>query len=376
MKSIRYFFLICILMIFQGCKETSSGPSDIQLNEIVLKDLMISEEINVSIIEHPESKNKNITYLRLCKKIELNSSDNRDNYFVNITDLCIDRNDNLYVADSTLHKVFKFDNKQEFILSFGDSGQGLGEFIGILGINSGNDGKIYISDNRGLKICIFSPEGNFIREIHLESNPFDIPVVNSRGEIYLLSGSGFEIIDIYGSDFNFLQSFLNIKFNHYFPLEKPSKPILKRILLYPPSFRSVLKVMAPNNHYYIILNNSLLVFHYNDRNILELLFKAYNPRISEDLIKRYNTVKKKGGWINCFGAAFLDNKNLLNLVYFNKAINEPEIYRFRSTGQFVDTLKILNPEYKSNRIVEACDSKGNYFGINNEKSIIYIYRTY
>ena len=132
---------------------------------------------------------------------------------------------------------------------------------------------------------------------------------------------------------------------------------------------------APNNHYYIILNNSLLVFYYNDKNVLEILFEVNHPRISDDLKKRYNTVKKKGGWINCFGAAFL-NSNLLNLVYFNITLNEPEIYRFKSSGQFVDTLRILNPESKSNRVIEACDSKGNYFGINTKESIIYIYRTY
>lgn len=50
-------------------------------------------------------------------------------YFWSISDICCDKEGNLYVADSGWNKIFKFNSEGKFLLSFGREGQGPGEFV-------------------------------------------------------------------------------------------------------------------------------------------------------------------------------------------------------------------------------------------------------
>lgn len=88
--------------------------------------------------------------------------------FSSISSVCEDKSGNFYVVDGLERKVLKFDNKGNLILSFGQKGQGPGDFH--------SPGRIIISEQGCLAVCedmydvsFHGPDGMFIKRIHLSN---------------------------------------------------------------------------------------------------------------------------------------------------------------------------------------------------------------
>jgi hypothetical protein len=302
-----------------------------------------------------EKTNDNNTYnLKKIGEISKPSSENKD-FFIKITGLCTDDNSNLYAVDSGWNAVFKFDSKDNYIRSFGRDGQGPGEFLGnslncSLGLSFGRDGKLYVLDNCNKRISIFSPDGKFIRQLSTSVVPNDTAIVNSNGDIYLLSKSGIKVVDCFNSNFKFKDYLLEFSSHLQFPLQKPfSTERNSSFVLRQPAAFDIIELVTKDDRLILISNFSLKVFVFgihnqklNEFDIEEKLFiNDYRIKLKraekefEKLIKNSKRKEKLSMYVSAF-KAFLDKDDNLCLVC---SMNDgtPRIFRYKTNGLFLDT---------------------------------------
>jgi tripartite motif-containing protein 71 len=98
------------------------------------------------------------------------------------SDVAVDANGNIYVAEAGSHRVQVFTGDGEFVRSFGSYGMGESQFIAPRSIAVDKNGNIYVSDNNA-RLQIFTNEGTFIRSIENGSMAYGIGVDNS-GNIF------------------------------------------------------------------------------------------------------------------------------------------------------------------------------------------------
>ena len=118
--------------------------------------------------KHPKWHSKKIEIIKIA---QIGSDDiSRENYiFGLISDMAVDKHNNIYVLDRGLSKVLKYDKNGTFLFSLDlVKGYGPGEFIlpRKLAIDSLNN--ILISDDVRRKIIIFDQDGNFKNEISID----------------------------------------------------------------------------------------------------------------------------------------------------------------------------------------------------------------
>lgn len=259
-----------------------------------------------------------------------------------------------------------------YLNSFGQQGQGPGDFLGELKINVGNDSKLYITDNNSYKLIVYSLDGKFLNQFSLPGKAYDKVVANSKGDIYILSPSGFKIIDCYDSSFKYRDSMLDMNYQVCFLYEKPSLRIFSRISSRLTTME-IHKIVSKDDQLFVVFNNSQAVVRMDQNSNVASRFRVEHPRFVDDYKKRLKLASKNGAWINCFGSVFLDNKGLICLCYYNESLKIPEVYRYRKDGKFVDTIRFKNIFRQSNAMLLTCDSQGNYYGVENN-SYIAVYR--
>lgn len=350
-KVLVSLLLVGVILSFTGCERTA--VSEIKEQEIESSGIFDEEQ---------SLQEEKITYLEKVGEISEGFCDEKLNYFARITSICVDREDNLYVADSGHHRIFKFDSDGKFITSFGRQGQGPGEFLGRLRISVGNDGKLYVTDDGNWRLSIFSINGDLNKIFPISKTVYDKADVNSKGEIYFLSPSGLKIIEIFDSSMKFKQYLLEMHYCQYFPYFRPPKSMLIR-MANQPSMHEVKKLLTKDDHLYIVLNNSLLTIHLDKSHKLVKKFKMNHPRFVKDYKKRLNEATKKGAWINCFGEIFFDDNENLCFCYYNASLNLAEIFRYKKNGTFLDTLRTNVIGEKTNSLISTCDSNGNFYSI-------------
>lgn len=361
--------LIFCVNFIQFCQNSQEGQNDPDRMPISFK----PELVNIPIIDQSGVDLEKITYLQKFGEIKESFSNEEYNFFANITDLCIDKEDNIYVADSKLLKIFKFDKEQKFLFSFGRVGQGPGEFIGRLSIRMGNDGNLYVSDDGNSRFNIFSKKGKFIRQFPLPRGTRDYALANSLGEIYLLSENGFNVIDIFSSSFKYKDSFFEMNYLLNFPYKLPTKNIF-RLLSSRITSGEVQKFFSEDDHFFVVFINSQAVIQLDQNNKIIDAFRINHPRFVSDYINKLKKAIKKGAWVNCFGRVFMDNQKRLYFCYYNSDLNLPEIYRYQKNGKFIDTMRLNNKKIRSYKIANVCDSNLNFYGIDIEYPKVNIYR--
>lgn len=119
-----------------------------------------------------------------------------EHFLVEPSCLCTDNRGYIYVFDRKWEKIFVFDEKFRFIRTFGQTGQGPGEYNrgkSIGNIRFSQDGFLYLSDVWNRKFIIFDTDGNHKKDIvlppsaRLDGN-FQ-PLIDTSGNYYLLTGS-------------------------------------------------------------------------------------------------------------------------------------------------------------------------------------------
>jgi len=88
-----------------------------------------------------------------------------DGQFNRIGDIAVDSKGNIYVSDSLIHRIQKFDSSGKFITMWGAKGDNEDQFTGPEGIAIEAKGNIFVKDC--LFIKKFDSEGNFISKWYL-----------------------------------------------------------------------------------------------------------------------------------------------------------------------------------------------------------------
>jgi hypothetical protein len=124
--------------------------------------------------------------IKLEKDLTIGGSEEDINQvFKLILSATVDGQGNIYILDTNLGVVRKFDKDGKFLWELNRKGQGPGEFLRVVDLATGSDGQVFIVDQNSRKIMIFSGEGHFIDEFKvIEGEPTEI-AVDSKDFIYV-----------------------------------------------------------------------------------------------------------------------------------------------------------------------------------------------
>ena len=102
--------------------------------------------------------------LQINKTLELGKN---ELMFASIASVCEDTDSNLYVLDRMEHKVFKFSPEGELILTFGQKGQGPGDYQNPHLLAMTPQGHLVVADEM-YNLSFLNEKGDFIERIHLD----------------------------------------------------------------------------------------------------------------------------------------------------------------------------------------------------------------
>ncbi len=102
-----------------------------------------------------------------CEIVSILELGKEDFLFGSIASACEDENGNFYVLDRLEHKVLKFSPDGKLILTFGQKGQGPGDFQNPHRIAYSLDKRIVVADEL-YNISFLNPDGTFIDRVHLD----------------------------------------------------------------------------------------------------------------------------------------------------------------------------------------------------------------
>lgn len=94
---------------------------------------------------------------------DFGSYGSNDGQFTWPTDIAVDSDNNLYVADEYLQRISKFDREVNFVNKWGVKGSGPGQINGPAGLTLDSEDNLYVSDHRNGRIQVFTTDGEFIR---------------------------------------------------------------------------------------------------------------------------------------------------------------------------------------------------------------------
>lgn len=196
----KQLFLLSILSfsatILTGCREKANFTQD--------------ENSELQIVNKQELWADRRISLSLLNKIGSDKVEDDQYLFARISDLAVDKNDNLYALDLNLMRVSKF-NPQGRILSIIKliSGHGPGEFIRPRELAISLDGNLLISDDSRRKIVVLDSLGTCIKEFSVKMHVSALGVDRNDyiylvGFLFSYSGS---IIQEYDAHFSYVTSF-------------------------------------------------------------------------------------------------------------------------------------------------------------------------
>ena len=97
---------------------------------------------------------------------------------------------NYFITDSGNHRIVKFNKNWQRILTFGERGEGIGQFQYPLCVSIGENDLLYISDLNNNRVQIFSPFGQFLDSLEQtgDSTPLKSPcltAIDSHGKLHV-----------------------------------------------------------------------------------------------------------------------------------------------------------------------------------------------
>jgi len=106
------------------------------------------------------------------------------------SDVAADTDGNVYVLDAGYHRIQKFDRNHAYLASFGEEGQGPGEFRQPVSIDVDADGNMYVGDQGNNRMQIMTPTGANKGTFLLDKG-FNLFRLMPGGELLMSSGGMF-----------------------------------------------------------------------------------------------------------------------------------------------------------------------------------------
>lgn len=131
--------------------------------------------------------------LKLIAQIGGNIPEKEEYAFYRNYDMVQDKNNNKYILSWGRSFVRKFDKDWNFLLGFGNEGQGPGEIEWPMHLGRDPEGNIYIvSSFRGRKAVKYSPDGDYLDNIKLPGNCRNMIVLHSGDYVLDITDPGAE----------------------------------------------------------------------------------------------------------------------------------------------------------------------------------------
>jgi len=297
------------------------------------------------------SKEKGIVnkVIVLEKDFEIGFLEGDENYiFGIITDVEVDLSGNIFVLDSKLCQVLKYNKYGKFILKFGKKGQGPGEFRYPESIVLDLERSIYVLDNP--KVKIFNKEGRFIHSFDFDFYGVDI-AINNKGNLIILGAKDNKIFHTYDRQGKYLYSFgssLNVP-NDFAKFREADM------------FRTPIRLWSIKNRIYFMNPYKYEIYIYENSNLKGVLTKK-----SSDYLKPKFKEEVPGGYVGYIADNFIFNKgNNIFVSYNGNKANWLDIYE---NGELLKSLEVKG-------ILRAIDFEGKFYFIEEEdypKIVTYI----
>jgi hypothetical protein len=123
---------------------------------------------DVKIIQNkkkPDPPEGTLTKMTLGLEVVIGESDDPDKAFSQVSSFVVDDGGTIYALDFKDKKIKVFDDSGEFLLVFGEEGQGPGELQMPAGIFLAPDSQLAINDALARKMIYFTKKGKYIREV-------------------------------------------------------------------------------------------------------------------------------------------------------------------------------------------------------------------
>ncbi|MCP4723700.1 MAG: 6-bladed beta-propeller [bacterium] len=115
---------------------------------------------------YPKYSNKPEIELQYVRKIGELESENVQMQFYEPRDILMDADDNIFIVDAGNHRIVKLDTNGNFILDFGERGQGPGEFRYLFSASIDSKGYLHVGELD--RIQIFNSDGKYISSYKLK----------------------------------------------------------------------------------------------------------------------------------------------------------------------------------------------------------------
>ena len=171
----------------------------------------------INILHLPSCKKEAKLSIKLEKKFLL-EGDRKTNFY-DPGGVAVDKDGNIYVADSGNQRVVKFNSRGEFITNFGRKGQGPGEFLSPWQIAI-YDNELYVYD-WGRNIQKFNLDGQYISGFTLRGGTFLDFNIDSKGNIYVGRWTSVKerfLVEKFSNDGKIIKRFCE-------PVEAPTRPL-------------------------------------------------------------------------------------------------------------------------------------------------------
>ena len=125
----------------------------------------VEEENGIRVVTNPAEPLYGELVFELEEDLSIGSVDNENTMFYQIRGIAVNSQNNIYVLDSGNHRIQKYDKDGNYLQTIGRKGEGPGEFMSPYDIVLDEKGNIYVSE--GMKMHVFDPKGNSIKDIVL-----------------------------------------------------------------------------------------------------------------------------------------------------------------------------------------------------------------
>ncbi len=150
---------------------------------------------------------------------QFGSAGSGDGQFDRPFGIALDSAGNIYVTDSTSHRVQKFDPTGTYISQFGSFGSGDGQFNGPQGIAVDSSGNVYVADELNSRVQKFDSNGDFVSYIGGPAGSDDGEfgfvhdiAIDGSGNILVVDSDNSRI-QKFDSDGNYISQFGNNQFS-------------------------------------------------------------------------------------------------------------------------------------------------------------------
>jgi len=149
-----------LILIAVSCLALSCAEEELNYT------LEVAEGVNHIHNLYPKYNGTPKIELKHVRKIGELESENVKMQFYEPRDILMDADDNIFIVDAGNHRIVKLDTNGNFILDFGERGQGPGEFNYLFSTSIDSKGHLHVGEFG--RIQVFNSEGKYVSTYRLK----------------------------------------------------------------------------------------------------------------------------------------------------------------------------------------------------------------